>query len=385
MIYKKGLDEDASYFYTDTTTYMELSVTSPNTGNEIVTGTKEQNTTLDEFGKFDMMLDETLTKMKNKSVVDTFFPCTPSPGRFKFSKGIGKNALLPEDYLHSEVIFLRKELDNKQKVIDSLLLLLEKMSTILNYQGKNSTLESNKSANVVVNDSAINLKRSISTGTEQVDLTIQTCEQQLANYRKKCHSNYYSNVNVKSITTTEKNNVVLEDSFVVNNEDESKEDESVIPWKFGTTLVVGDSMFYGLDEQRMSALRNVKVRSFPGARVEDMFHYVKPLLQKKPDKIILHVGTNNTINETSRQILDKLLSLKTFINTKLPRCKVIFSSVIKRTDNAKAAVTVNHLNRHSKELSLNIIDNDNISPECLGKKGLHLSGLGDREISCKFY
>ena len=66
-------------------------------------------------------------------------------------------------------------------------------------------------------------------------------------------------------------------------------------WPRGTCLVTGDSMLSYIDETRISRKPNVKVRSFPGAKTGDMFHYVVPLLEKDPDYVILHVDTNNTV------------------------------------------------------------------------------------------
>ena len=51
-------------------------------------------------------------------------------------------------------------------------------------------------------------------------------------------------------------------------------------------------MLEGLDEQKMSSKRVVKVRKFPGATKDDMHYYLMLLLQKQPDNVILHVGTS---------------------------------------------------------------------------------------------
>ena len=104
-------------------------------------------------------------------------------------------------------------------------------------------------------------------------------------------------------------------------------------WKSGSTLIIGDSILNGLDESR---LRNCKVRVYPGASLEDMHYNIVPQLRKKPTNIILHAGTNNCINHNSRQIIEKLLSLKDFILRRLPNCRIIFSSLIYRCDDAKA-------------------------------------------------
>ena len=46
-------------------------------------------------------------------------------------------------------------------------------------------------------------------------------------------------------------------------------------WKKDTTLIIGDTLLYGIDEQR---LHNTKIRVFPGATIEDIYFNVIPLL-----------------------------------------------------------------------------------------------------------
>ena len=62
----------------------------------------------------------------------------------------------------------------------------------------------------------------------------------------------------------------------------------------------------------------VKVRNFPGATIDDMYHQLVPTPERNPCRLILHVGTNNAASFTSREILDKLLKVKTLINKKYP-------------------------------------------------------------------
>ena len=51
-------------------------------------------------------------------------------------------------------------------------------------------------------------------------------------------------------------------------------------------------MISGIDQQRLLIKgRIVKVRSFPGATINDMYDYIRPLLIKAPDNVILHAGT----------------------------------------------------------------------------------------------
>ena len=47
------------------------------------------------------------------------------------------------------------------------------------------------------------------------------------------------------------------------------------------------------------------VKSFPGATVQDMLDYSKPILRKKPDIIIYHTGTNNLyIDDAPNEIVE---------------------------------------------------------------------------------
>ena len=87
-----------------------------------------------------------------------------------------------------------------------------------------------------------------------------------------------------------------------------KSNKNLHKWDKNTTLIVGDSMFSGIEERRISKRdRKVKVKNFPGATIDDMYDYIKPLLEKCPDNIILHVGTNNTVNESSKILYQKVM------------------------------------------------------------------------------
>ena len=48
-----------------------------------------------------------------------------------------------------------------------------------------------------------------------------------------------------------------------------------------------------------------------------MYHYVIPLLEKKPENIILHLGTNDAPHKSGTNILKESIELKDFIMEKL--------------------------------------------------------------------
>ena len=112
---------------------------------------------------------------------------------------------------------------------------------------------------------------------------------------------------------------------------------------------------------------------------------MKPLLRKLPDYIIFHSETNDALDNKSREILDKILKMKTYIQKKLPKCKITISIPIKRLDQGKGSLTISHLSKKFKDLSISIVDNSNIGAFYLNSGGLHLNdkGLGRLAINLK--
>ena len=141
-------------------------------------------------------------------------------------------------------------------------------------------------------------------------------------------------------------------------------------------------MLYGLEENKLKL--KTKIRLFRGSTIEDMYHYITPLLQKRPKNIILHVGTNNCIKDNSDQVVEKLIKLKDYINSILPMLKVIFSSLVTRIDDAKARVTVLMVNKEMCNLGKEMVNNSNINNRYLGKNGLHLVPHGTGKLAVNF-
>ena len=82
----------------------------------------------------------------------------------------------------------------------------------------------------------------------------------------------------------------------------------------------------------------IKVRSFPGATCSEMYHYLAPILERKPDDVIFHVGTNDVAHYEGTEVLDKLLELKPFIVEQLPKTHIVISHPITGTDSEHLAM-----------------------------------------------
>ena len=106
--------------------------------------------------------------------------------------------------------------------------------------------------------------------------------------------------------------------------------------KKGTTFIVGDSMIAGLREAKLSRNRNVKVRFLPGAKTEDLMFHLIPYLNKKPDNITIHIGTNDGPYNNENTIYVEIKKIKELIKNHHPDCKNILISIpILRLDNKK--------------------------------------------------
>ena len=248
-------------------------------------------------------------------------------GELKFSKEendiVNSNTEIIKS-LEKELEFLKQELVNKNR-------LTELYTSKIFGNGKNkskgsnfdidtelSTLNSklvdetinscrniiNSSVSEIVNCGSNLLKPQISEEYYQRKNVKKKLDEQLADIRKQRHKNYNS---LKS------NNELL-------HYHNKRPPTTLTPWAKGTTLIAEDSMLHEIDENRLSGAKpnSVKVRVFRGATIDDMEDFLKPYLKRSPRNIILHVGTNNSINDSSSVIPNKLLSLKNFIHTELP-------------------------------------------------------------------
>ena len=84
---------------------------------------------------------------------------------------------------------------------------------------------------------------------------------------------------------------------------------------------------------------------------------------------------------TSRDILDKLLHLKSFIQEKLPYVEVTISTPRLILGNGKVALTLRELTDHLINLKIVIPDNGNIKGKHSSRMGLHLNQFGSNLLT----
>ncbi len=153
-------------------------------------------------------------------------------------------------------------------------------------------------------------------------------------------------------------------------------------WPKDTVLIIGDSIVNGIEEERLRKY-NARVVPCPGSRIKDMYNNISPLLKKKPSKVIIHVGTNDTPYKPSSDIVKELIMLRKFVENNLPGSNVYLSSPVMRLDNQLANSSIRKINNELKNL-YNVIMNDKLDGHCLGRKGLHLNRRGSGKLAVNF-
>lgn len=130
--------------------------------------------------------------------------------------------------------------------------------------------------------------------------------------------------------------------------------------------------------QSVGNKKRVHIRTFSGACIEDMDHYVKPTLSKNPKEDIIHAGTNNIPRDEPEDIASKTAKLGEYIE-RTSNAKVIISSIIIRSDdllNSKIEATNSLLHKLCTTRKWRFIQHNNISKTDLNASGLHLSASG---------
>ena len=98
--------------------------------------------------------------------------------------------------------------------------------------------------------------------------------------------------------------------------------------------ILGDSMIKHINARRIQQgmKHKVIVKTFPGAGVKEMNHYVKPTLLTTPDKLILHVGTNDLQEMTPDELLTQVQRLGENITRENRGIELVLSEIIARND-----------------------------------------------------
>ena len=97
-------------------------------------------------------------------------------------------------------------------------------------------------------------------------------------------------------------------------------------------VIIGDSMIEYMNGWGLSRSSSIKIRSHPGATIEDLIDYARPTARKNPKIVVIHSGTNDITNRVNT--LEKIRKVINVIkeNEANDEIEIIFSSVIHQDD-----------------------------------------------------
>ena len=168
----------------------------------------------------------------------------------------------------------------------------------------------------------------------------------------------------------------------MNSTEESSEERKQ------SIVIAGDSIIKYVKGWELSdAKKRVTVKSFSGATVEDMDDFVKPLLRKQPDTIVLHVGTNDLRNSEPQKVADAITDPHK-IENQAPDINIAISGLITRTDSNELTSRVRETNRILRAFCNQngwcFAPNRNTNASHLNPKGLHLNRTGSALLQDNF-
>ena len=150
------------------------------------------------------------------------------------------------------------------------------------------------------------------------------------------------------------------------------------------TLILGDSMLKFVNGNRLSKQleKRVYVKSFPGARVAHMKHYVVPGLEElNPEEVILHIGTNNLRDQEPQEVAEAIVNLANDIVAMKPDITITISEIITRGDkkdlDSKGKSVNKIVRRFCRQNWWKTITHNNILEKHLNLGELHLTREGN--------
>ena len=118
-----------------------------------------------------------------------------------------------------------------------------------------------------------------------------------------------------------------------------------------------------------------------------MEDFIKPIIRKKAENIILHVGTNNVKVAETKTLAENVVRLARQVERDSPDTTISISSLVTRKDDAQEGriTDINkQLQQHCRNHHWNLIKHDNITHQHLNRGGLHLTKTGTSILAKNF-
>ena len=296
--------------------------------------------------------------------------------------------------LEKEIHFLKTEIETKNEIIKNFIKNHSHRNENNNvpqggqiWESDEHEYERSESDSISTSDTyaAYDTRISSDSNTNEINTVNRNIDEQVKAIREEKHifRTLLANLRHKKICLlkqTKRMTETMNSPMIHMTTSEQDERDNQSRWPSGTCAIVGDSMVNGIDEKRLSQkYGNVKVFHFPGARIENLNHYIVPVIKNKPDY------ANDATTNSSRKMVDDLLMFKTNTSKQLPNCRIVLSKRTIRHDHGKANPIMRNVNKHLENLELESIDNNNINADHLGQKRLHLNPKGKDRLALNFF
>ncbi|XP_028407847.1 rho-associated protein kinase 2-like [Dendronephthya gigantea] len=150
-------------------------------------------------------------------------------------------------------------------------------------------------------------------------------------------------------------------------------------------LLIGDSMIKDINPHKIS---KSSVRKRAGKRAEEIANeFQKAHVHSSPTDVIIHAGTNNLIQNSSKECCDNIKHLSSTVQNKFKDARIAISGLISRGD-IDVATKIHETNKLlynlCKKKGYTFIANKNIDESCLNGSKLHLNTKGSALLAVHF-
>ena len=114
--------------------------------------------------------------------------------------------------------------------------------------------------------------------------------------------------------------------------------------------IIGDSMIKFVRGEKLSRAYNVKSIPIPGATIDDARDLIKPVMKRNPQKLIIHVGTNNIKAERPKQVSQKMRNLVESVQQDHSSAEIGVSSIIHCVDDPSVNSKIDKVNSDIEKL-----------------------------------
>ena len=289
--------------------------------------------------------------------------------------------------LEKENLFLKDEIIRKDKIINNL---LDNFSNRVPNHSDYVTYKNTEVSSQTDQQNINNMQTSTASSNyhekeNDKNHKIRNFSQNNSKTCDKIHVNKNANNNTKAREPLDQADKKSESEEIIE-----QSNPNTLHKKRPCTIIVGDSTvkhLHGKSIANKTSRDNIiLVKPFPGARTKAMKHYVSPDLEKKPDLVILHTGTNDLKSDSSpEEIANEITSLA--LSVKEKGHQIAVSGILPRGDRfSKKAKDVNDcLEIKCKEHNIDVISHENINTRShLNQDRLHPNRKGQYMMGNNF-